>query len=154
MILELEINSYRKRELYDAHLKVISGIEFTYREIDIIACILHQRGEKKMASLLSISPRTIGAHIHNIMLKLGYRSREYIIDFIEKSGQLLFINHYYSLLLIQNSFEKHLITIGKIINGSSITYTVAYKLVNIEDKKILDQVKEHLKLAKIGRAHV
>ena len=150
MILELEINSYKKRELYDTHLKVIKGIAFTYREIDIIACILHQRGEKKIASLLSISPRTIGAHVHNIMLKLGYSSREYIIDFIEKSGQISLIHQYYFLLLIQNVFEKHLIAIGKIIgNRGGITYTVGYKLLSIESKNILDQVKEHLKLANI-----
>lgn len=149
MVLELEISSYKKRELYDEHLKVISGVAFTYREIDIIACILHQRGEKKMASLLSISPRTIGSHIHNIMLKLGYSSREYIIDFIEKSGQLMLINQYYFLLLIQNSFEKHLTTIGKTISSRGITYTVYYKLVSIEGKNILDKVKEHLKLVNI-----
>ena len=54
----LEINYHKKREIYDEHLKVINDVKFTYREIDVVACILHQRGEKKMASLLSISPLT------------------------------------------------------------------------------------------------
>ena len=147
--MALEISYHKKKEIYDEHLKVISDIKFTYREIDVIACILHHRGEKKMASLLSISPRTVGAHIHNIMLKLGHSSREYIIDFIEKSGKLSFIKQYYLLLLIQNSFEAHLIKIGKIINRQGITCTVNYKQVGTEEKNILNQLKAHLKLANV-----
>jgi len=79
----------KTRELYDSYLNNIKDINFTHREIDIIACVLHNRGEKKTASLLSISPRTVSAHIHNVMLKLGCNSREHLIDFIEKSGKLL-----------------------------------------------------------------
>lgn len=39
--------------LYENHLTVIKGINFTLREIDIIACILHNRGEKKDRILIS-----------------------------------------------------------------------------------------------------
>jgi len=145
----LEINYHKKREIYDEHLKVINDVKFTYREIDVVACILHQRGEKKMASLLSISPRTISAHIHNIMLKLGHSSREYIIDFIEKSGKLSFIRQYYFLLLIQNSFKTHLVKIGKIVNRQGITCTVSYKQIGTEEKNVLNELKEHLKLANV-----
>lgn len=33
-----------KKEIYNRELNLIEGIKFTYREIDIIACILHNRG--------------------------------------------------------------------------------------------------------------
>ncbi len=140
----------KKRELYDSYLNSIKDINFTHREIDIIACVLHSRGEKKIASLLSISPRTVSAHIHNVMLKLGYNSREHLIDFIEKSGKLLFIKQYYLELVIQDAFEKQLMKIGKIIRESPITCSINYTKVSIEEKKILNQVKGDLKLASIN----
>ena len=147
--MTLEIRNHKKKEIYDEFLNSISNIKFTHREIDVIACILHHRGEKKIASLLSISPRTVSAHIHNIMLKLGRGSREYIIDFIEKSGKLSFIKKYYFLLLVQNSFEAHLMKIGKIINKQGITCTLNCKQVGTEEKNILNQIKAYLKLANV-----
>ena len=69
-------------------LQSIKDKNFTIREIDIIACLIHNRGEKKIADLLSISPRTVSAHVRNIMQKLTCNSREGIIDFVEKSGKL------------------------------------------------------------------
>ena len=123
---------------------------FTFREIDIIACILHNRGEKKIASLLSISPRTVGTHVHNITLKLGQSSRESIIDFVEGSGKLLFIRKYYLHLLIQNSFEKHLTKIAKIINRKGINYTINHINLSAIEKSNFDQLQAHLKLVNIN----
>ena len=37
----------------------IKGITFTERELDIIACIMHLKGSKKIAQILGISPRTV-----------------------------------------------------------------------------------------------
>ena len=37
----------KREEVYNEHLQNIAGIKFTFREVDIIACILHNRGEKK-----------------------------------------------------------------------------------------------------------
>ena len=85
MNMKLVAGSNAKKEIYNKQLNLIEGIKFTSREIDVIACILHNRGEKKIAMLLSISPRTVSTHIHNIMLKLGHNYIESIIDFIEKS---------------------------------------------------------------------
>ena len=77
------VMTYKIRQvLYHEQLSAISDIKFTLREIDVIACILHNRGEKKIAFLLIISPRTVSTHVHNIMLKLGHSSREYLIDFM------------------------------------------------------------------------
>ena len=98
-MMKFEIGYDKKQELYDNYLSEISNINFTFREIDIISCILHNRGEKKIAALLLIAPRTVSTHVHNIMLKLGYSSRESIIDFLEKSGKLSLIRQYYLCLL-------------------------------------------------------
>jgi DNA-binding CsgD family transcriptional regulator len=66
----------KKKLLYNQYLNTISNIYFTYREIDVIACVLHNRGEKKIASLLNVSPRTVGTHIRNILQKLAKGTRE------------------------------------------------------------------------------
>ena len=71
--------------IYAEHLSVINGINFTPREIAVIACLLHARGTSRIASFLSIAPRTVVTHIRNIMLKLECNSRENIIDFIQTS---------------------------------------------------------------------
>jgi DNA-binding CsgD family transcriptional regulator len=136
-----------KKEIYNKQLNLIEGIKFTYREIDIIACILHNRGEKKIASLLLISPRTVNTHIHNIMLKLGHNSREHVIDFVEKSGKMEVVRQYYLQLLIHSSFKNQLIKIGKIIKEIGITCSITYQQISVEEKEILDQLKECLNLA-------
>ena len=90
------VTSYNRHEqLYENHLKVIKNIKFTFREIDIISCIIHNRGEKKIALLLSVAPRTISTHVRNIMNKLGCNSKDQIIDFIESSGMSSIIREYY-----------------------------------------------------------
>lgn len=138
-----------KKEIYNRELNLIEGIKFTYREIDIIACILHNRGEKKIASLLLISPRTVNTHIHNIMLKLGHNSREYVIDFVEKSGKIQIVRQYYLQLLIHSSFKNQLIKIGKINKEIGVTCGISYQQISVEEKEILDQLKESLNLANI-----
>jgi len=147
--MRLERAYNKKREIFDNYLNIISDIKFTLREIDVIVCILHNRGEKKIALLLSISPRTVSTHIHNIMLKLGINSKEHLIDFIEKSGKLLFIRQYYLDLLIQNSFENKLIKIAKTINKHTINCFIDYTKISIEEKNILDQIKKDMNLANV-----
>ena len=65
----------------DKQLSEISNTSFTKREIDVLSCLLHNRGEKKIAEILSISHRTVETHISNIKMKLSGRSRDQIIDF-------------------------------------------------------------------------
>jgi len=84
------------------------------------------------------------------MLKLGHNSREHIIDFIEKSGKVLLLRQYYLQLLIHSSFKNQLIKIGKIINRTGITCSVAYQQISAEGKSTFDQLKEDLKLANIA----
>lgn len=80
-------------------LEAINGIQFTSREIDILACILGGRTTKKIASFLGLSPKTVENYISNIMLKIQCNSRMSIIDFLEKSDKFpLLKNHYMTLL--------------------------------------------------------
>lgn len=96
------------QEAYLKHSSTIKGIKFTHRELDIIAFIISGRSSKKIAALLSISPRTVENHIRNIMVKLECNSRECIIDFIEKSGEFLALKKHYSSLSIQVVFKQSL----------------------------------------------
>lgn len=96
-------------------LRIINGIKFTHREIDVIAFLICGRAAKKIASFFSIAPKTVENHTHNIMIKLGCNSREGIIDFIEKSDRMLMLRIYYATLLVQASFEKSLCDIAELM---------------------------------------
>ena len=148
MLLEVSLN--KRKELYEDFLREIGSIKFTFREIDVISCIMHNRGEKKIASLLQISPRTVGTHLHNIMLKLGQNSRESIIDFIEKSGKLPYIKKCYFHILIQSAFEQSLVKIGKTINRKVFDCSVNVSQLNEKEKNKLNNIIDHLKLTNIN----
>jgi tetratricopeptide (TPR) repeat protein len=147
--MTFEIKHNNKKYLYDNYLNQINDIKFTYREVDVITCIVKNRGEKKIANLLSISPKTINTHIHNIALKIGQGSREFIIDFIEKSGKLQFIKKYYLYILAQSSFDKKLIQISKTINTNKIKYHILAENLNANEKLVLAQLKTNLALANL-----
>lgn len=106
--MKLDIDPLEREILYHLQLKEISGISFTSREIDVLSCLLSNRKDKKTAALLSLSPKTVGAHIYNLTKKLGYNSREQIVDFAEKSGKLHHFSKYYLSILIENLFLNQL----------------------------------------------
>ena len=73
----------------------IKGIIFTEREADIIACVLHLKGAKKIAQILDISPRTIEGHIRNILHKMGVNSQGSIKEKVENSPEAHFFKRRY-----------------------------------------------------------
>lgn len=110
-----EIQTIFPQAFYSKYLSNINGVEFTKREIDVIACLSSAKKTKKIASLLSIkSPKTVEAHIYNIRLKINCNSQEGIIDFIEASDKFSFIRKYYALLRKNALFEKSLEDIAKL----------------------------------------
>lgn len=142
-----------KEGIYNQHLTQIGNTKLTMREIDIISCILHNRTNKKIASILSISNRTVETHIYNVLSKLNKCSKDDIIDFIEKFGKPKYIREYYISLLIRNLFEKYLVKICS-INKSKLIYSVNDSSIEQDDKKsstVLFQLEEDLKLANIFR---
>ena len=133
-----------KRLLYEKYMKNVKGISLTYREVDIISCVVHNRGEKKIASLLNISPRTVSAHIHNIMLKLAKNSRDGITDFIEESGKLRCIRDYYNCILVESLFNKMLTKIQLNKSLETFSYCIENVELNHESKYIINSIKKHL----------
>ncbi len=94
-------------DFYSTYLKTIRDKEFTFREMDVIACIACGRSST-LSSFLSIAPKTASAHISKILQKIQGNSREDIINFVENSQQRCSIRKYYSILLIYFSFENFL----------------------------------------------
>ncbi len=47
------------QEIYEKHLLIINNIRFTSREIDVIACIVHGKNAKGIASFLSNEDKQI-----------------------------------------------------------------------------------------------
>lgn len=135
--------------LYDDQLTTINGIKFTHREIDIIASIIHMRGASKIASLLSISTRTVETHTANIMRKMDANSREGIIDFVERMGHSPWINKHYRNLLIKTKFKKLLHEMSRLTHNKSIVCSIIYEPDQTESEGFLFTLKEHLDLCGI-----
>lgn len=135
------------QDIYIHFLRVINGIVFTRREIDIIACLLSGRTMKKIAVFLSISPKTVENHIRNVTLKLGCNSKSGIIDFIEKSEKFAIVKRYYSSLLLQAAFEVELKKITPLMNGIQRSLICETEEKNKTD--FIEHLKTHLKLVGI-----
>ena len=86
----------------------IKGVKFTEREADIIACIMHLKGSKKIGQILNISPRTIEGHIQNILHKIGVNSQENVKEKIEESSEIHFVKRRYIQIQIKSLFFEKL----------------------------------------------
>ena len=135
--------------LYEEQLTTISGIKFTHREMDIITFIFHTRGSSKIASLLSISNRTVETHTANIMRKMDTNSREGIIDFVNKHGHTLRIKKHYQALLVQLNFSKRLQEVARHTKNKNLTSTIIFNCTNSEEKTFINVLKGHLTLCGI-----
>lgn len=127
---------------------IINNINFTNREIDIIACLLSGRSTKKIASLLFISHRTVENHIRNIMTKLECSSREHIIDFLEKTEQLPLFKTRYANILIKIKFESELKKIATIIKSIKPVLSIYYS-TSKEQNQVVLQFEKYLTMAGI-----
>ena len=114
-----------------------------------MSCLLGNRKDKKIASLLSLSPKTVGAHIYNVIKKLGYNSREQIIDFAEKSGKLPYFSKYYSSILIENLFLNQLKKISIVPDRNYNKFSLIYN-DDCEEAKLFDKLLNYLRLAKVN----
>jgi tetratricopeptide (TPR) repeat protein/DNA-binding CsgD family transcriptional regulator len=133
-------------EFYEAHLRTINTVKFRRREIDIVAFMLHGRSGKKTAAFLSLSPKTIENYTHNIMLRLECNSREAIIDFVEKSGQVKNIQKYYSILLAQDYFESKLKQLDMALSKEKRVSVALYGHSSGKDRFLLEEIQRHLKI--------
>ena len=130
--------------MYLLNIEFINGIYFTPREMEIISCILNVRGVKKIASILSISPRTVEGHIQNILLKISSNSQEHIKDFVERSEQISQLKNYYLDLLITSFLIQQLKKISPLFIRNKIACIVHYT-----KNDILNYIIKYLKLANV-----
>jgi tetratricopeptide (TPR) repeat protein len=137
------------RDIYNSYLEIINEIHLTRREVDIISCVLSGKSAKKIASLLSIAPKTVEHHIRNVMLKLGCQSQEGIRDFIEKSGKFSQVKKYYASLLIQDRFELELNKIATLGTEHKPSCLIVYENEQQEKLPLIRELEKHLKLTGI-----
>lgn len=134
---------------YASRLETVNKVKFTRREIDIIAYLLSGKSAKTIASCLSISPKTIEAHMRNITMKIECNSRDGIIDFIESSDKLSLIKEHYLSLLAQAAFEKHLITVSKLLGSEPPTCVIVSWKENECHTSLIRYLNHHLRLTGI-----
>lgn len=135
-----DANNYYQ-DFYSQHLKLINDINFTAREIDLIACLLSGRTTKGAASLLSISPKTAETHIYNAMSKAGVSSRDGLISFIEKSQKMALVQQYYNLLVVHAAFMECLAKVAKLKKSKA---SQSYSLL-CPHKPLANLLKSNLK---------
>ncbi len=138
------------KDLYSNHLKTIQGIEFTRRQIDVIACIVSGWDVKSVASRLAIAPSTVETHIQAIVQKVGSGGRSSILSFIEQSGKEHLVRQHYQQLIVQIRFEKQLKEINRLQSEKKNSCLINYDSENV--KANLDTIKllkKHLELAGI-----
>ncbi|MEI6188461.1 MAG: helix-turn-helix transcriptional regulator [Alphaproteobacteria bacterium] len=127
-------------------IKIINGVGLTPREIDIIACLLSGKGTKAIATLLSMSPRTVETHTRAIMIKFGCNSKEGIIEFIEHSEQFYQLKNHYLHLLQQAKFKQALQKIALLNKNQLVTYVVC-STKSRKSQHLIDELTVYLNLA-------
>lgn len=142
--------SVRKfKDLKSNHLTVIKGKKFTRRETDVIACLMCGR-PSAIPSFLSISSRTVEAHVHNIMLKLECNSREGIIDFVERSGKTSFTQAHYRSLAADLLFENCLRGIEVLARDQVHVTKVLFNVSELASRSdMVQRLEKHIKIAGI-----
>jgi len=125
--------------VYFKKISKINNILFTPREIEVIACILHVRGAKKIANILDISQRTVEGHIKNILTKIGRASQEYIKDFVEYSPELAAVKKYYINLQIKHLFTLQIRKISPKVKKEQVAC-----FINYQDNKNLEYISKIL----------
>jgi|GEM_PF-1125219 len=131
------------------NLKLIGGKSFTPREIDVVACVLSGKGEKAVASILSISPRGVESHTRNIRQKIGCIGRDGIIEFVEKHHRVDDFRRLYKALLEKSNFIKILKKIRNISSKKNTSCKLFYEKGNVGDAAFAKQIKEQLKVVGI-----
>ena len=140
-------------DIYYEHLQNIRGVEFTPREVDVIACILNGRASTSSA-ILSIKQRAIETHTRNIRQKAGgLPGRESIVDFIETSEKAPLIkNEYYLNLQIRVFFENQLQILKKTMSESANCICI-YDEGEAYKPFFIPSLEKYLKLAGVNLSH-
>lgn len=136
-------------EMYNKKLKKVDGNSFTHREVDVLACIAHMRGDKKIGKLLGISYHTVSSHVASLLVKIGASSKDGILDFLEKTGSIQFLRKYYFYIQAHNLFLSHLNQIKSSAKSKKKKVYIKYekKLLNNSERNKISQIAKILKSA-------
>ncbi|WP_189134720.1 response regulator transcription factor [Wenjunlia tyrosinilytica] len=63
------------------------------RELEILLLVAHGMSDSEVSVALSISPRTVGAHLTNIREKLCARNRTHLVERALRAGLLAIRTH-------------------------------------------------------------
>lgn len=137
-------------KIYKKYLSVVNGIKFTPRECDVLSCVMSTRGEKKIAAICSIAPKTVSVHVHNIMNKLRCNSKEQIVDFVEKAGASKLFRECYAHLLARYYFDETLSKIAKTLPKEAIWCSIDF---SAEEEVLYKEVVEDLLAVGIKLLH-
>ncbi len=139
-------NIFYSLDIYKKHFMYINGIDFSYREIDIISSLLNL-DMHHIPSFLSIDPRGLESHSRNIRKKAGNISnKKSLISFIQKSKQFsLLKNGYYHNLQIRIFFENQLNLLIKKLLEKKLFHFQIYLFIDEEQETNKDTLKTFLK---------
>jgi DNA-binding CsgD family transcriptional regulator len=98
--------------VYFQKICTLKGKTLTLREIDVIACLLSGKSIKRITAILKIEQKTVETHWQNVKNKTGLFSKDALIHYVESSGQKLFFDAHYEILLKEDVFT-HEINIQK-----------------------------------------
>lgn len=143
-------NAFFSERIYNTLLRSVKGIQFTKREIDVIACLVNAKRGSEIAQILNLAKPTVTTHLRNIMQKLNCNNQGAVISFFESTPMLPTLREYFGKLLVETRFNDKLEEIKRHQNRDF----VSKKKVSIiwQDSVLKDQIGEQLKkdLAKIG----
>ena len=127
---------------YGIAMLLIKGISFTKRETDVLACLTSGRSLKGISFFLNIHYKTLEVYMANIRKKLGYSTRDHIVDVLENSPERGFLNHRYEQIQQSKRFQE-IVRTAKLSRsflkkGFIIFYTPQTKEVAHQLQKQLD----------------
>lgn len=143
-------NTFFSEGIYNTLLRSVKGIQFTKREIDVIACLVNAKRGSEIAQILNLAKPTVTTHLRNIMQKLNCNNQGAVISFFESTPMLPTLRDYFGKLLVETRFNDKL----EEIKRHQKSDFVSKKKVSVvwQDTVLKDQIGEQLKkdLAKIG----
>ena len=112
-MMTVEITQQKPQSISDPYtvaFKKINGIDFTRREIDVLACLISGRSLKGISNFLGIHYKTLEVHMGNIRQKLGYSVRDYIVEALEGLPEHGLLKYRYQQLQQSKHFDDILKT--------------------------------------------
>lgn len=120
---------------------IIQNVSFTKREIDVLACLIFGRSLKGISCFLNIHYKTLEVHVSSIRQKLGFSSRDHIVDALEKSSERDYLAHRYEQIQQSKRFQEILrrakLSRSILKKGFIIFYTPQTKVVTHQLQKQL-----------------